>query len=536
MALWSARAVGSPPLYDLRARRRGPSNERPFRPSKLRRRAPSNSRLMSLTQPKSPPPPRHDARSGRIGYAAAFGMVLASTAVAELLNRLLQTNRLSPVFLAAVLITAVTFGSGPAYFAALLAFGIYNFYLVEPRFTLGEFTAEDILLLTVFLAVAMLTGRLAGRVRDQAASAQARARTTQALFEASREFSGLNEEEFIRSGLLKHVNEVAGAPAALWRDGAWRTSPEGAAVPSAVREALAGATAAGSIAGWRVRPLMVDQPELGNLAWRETGARTRGEDPLVDVLVDVGAAAIIRARLGAAEAEVRAMAETERLRNALLSSISHDLRTPLASILASVSSLREFGDRFEPAVTEDLLSTIQEEAERLNQFVANLLHMTRLEGGGLGVTAVRTDVREVAGRVVDRLRRRAGRRSLIIAQDRLDVRADPILLEQALGNVVENAIRFTPDGSTIELDWRRDGERVVLEIADDGPGVPPEDLCRIFEKFYRSPALSANLQGTGLGLSIVRGLMESMDGGAEARAREGGGLIVSLHLPAGDET
>jgi two-component system sensor histidine kinase KdpD len=102
--------------------------------------------------------------------------------------------------------------------------------------------------------------------------------------------------------------------------------------------------------------------------------------------------------------------------------------------------------------------------------------------------------------------------------------------------VVENAIRFTPDGSTIELDWRRDGERVVLEIADDGPGVPPEDLCRIFEKFYRSPALSANLQGTGLGLSIVRGLMESMDGGAEARAREGGGLIVSLHLPAGDET
>jgi two-component system sensor histidine kinase KdpD len=488
----------------------------------------------------SQPPPRPHARRGRIDYLAAFGIVLASTIVAEVLNRLLHTNRLSAVFLAAVLITAVTFGSGPAYFAALLAFGIYNFYLVEPRFTLGEFSVEDILLLTLFLAVAMLTGRLAGRVRDQAASAQRRARTTEALFEASREFSGLNDEEFIRNGLLKHVGDVAGAPAVLWRDGLHRTSPPDAVVHTEVLEALASATAAVSIGGWRVRPLLIEQPDLGRVAWRESGAglRLRGEEPLIDVLIDVGAAAIIRARLGAAEAEVRAFAETERLRNALLSSISHDLRTPLASILASVSSLREFGDRFEPAVNEDLLSTIQEEAERLNQFVANLLHMTRLEGGGLGVTTVRTELREVAGRVVERLRRRAGRRSLTIAggQGDLAVRADPILLEQALANVVENAIRFTPDGTAIVLDWRRSGDQVVLEVCDEGPGVPPEDLCRIFEKFYRSPALSANLQGTGLGLSIVKGLMESMGGGATARTPDDGGLAVSLHLPAGDDS
>lgn len=481
--------------------------------------------------------PRPNVRQSRLAYPAAFAIVLASTVVAEALNRLLNTNRLSTVFLAAVLITAVTYGSGPAYFSALLAFGIYNFYLVEPRFTLSNFSAEDVLLLTVFLAVAMLTGRLAGRVRDQAASADARARTTGALFEASREFSDLNEEEFIRSGLLKHVGEAAGGPALLWRDGAHRTAPPDVDPPPEVLQALAGATAAGSIAGWRVRPLLMEQPDLGWIAWREAG-RARGEDPLIDLLVDVGAAAIIRARLGAAEAEVRALSQTERLRNALLSSISHDLRTPLASILASVSSLREFGDRFEPAVREDLLSTIQEEAERLNHFVANLLHMTRLEGGALGVTAVRTNVREVAGRVVQRLQGRAGRRRLTLdrAGGDLEVRADPILLEQALANVVENAIRFSPDGTAIALTWVRQGGRVVLQVSDEGPGVPDEDLGRIFDKFYRSPASSANLQGTGLGLSIVKGLMESMGGGAAAHRLESGGLAVALHLPAGDET
>lgn len=479
------------------------------------------------------------ARRGRLDYPAAFAIVLASTVVAEILNRLFHTDRLSTVFLAGVLITAVRFGSGPAYFAALLAFAIYNVYLVEPRFTPTGFTLEDLLLLTMFLAVAMLTGRLAGRVRDQAASAQTRARSTETLFEASREFSGLNEEEFIRSGLLKHISRAAAAPAVLWRDGAHRTSPPDAEVPSEVLEALAEARAAGSVAGWKVRPLLVDQPGLGRVAWREAGPepQVRGEDPLIDVLVDVGAAAIIRARLGAAEAEVRAFAETERLRNALLSSISHDLRTPLASILASVSSLREFGDRFEPEVSEDLLSTIQEEAERLNQFVANLLHMTRLEGGGLGVTAVRTDLREVAGRVVERLRRRAGRRSLTITSDGADLaaRADPILLEQALANVVENALRFSPDGSAVQLDCRRADGQVIVDVSDEGPGVPLEDLGRIFEKFFRSPALPSNLHGTGLGLSIVKGLMESMGGGALARQHAGGGLTVSLRLPVGDE-
>lgn len=484
--------------------------------------------------------PKANARRNRLDYVAAFAIVVASTAVAEVLYRLLHTDRLSTVFLAGVLITAVTFGSGPAYFAALLAFGMYNFYLVEPRFTLSAFTAEDVLLLTMFLAVAMLTGRLAGRVRDQAAAAQARARTTGALFEASREFSGLNDEHLIRGGLLKHVGEAAGAPAALWRDGDLTTAPENLAVPAQVRDALASAPAPVAVSGWRVRPLLVEQPDLGRIAWQESGPgpRTRGEDPLIDVLVDVGAAAIIRARLAAAEAEVRAFSETERLRNALLSSISHDLRTPLASILASASSLREFGDRFEREVSDDLLSTIQEEAERLNQFVANLLQMTRLEGGALGVTAVRMNIREVAERVMARLQRRAGRRSLALRLDcgGLEAWADPILLEQALGNLVENAIRFSPDGSNILLSGTQIGDQIILEVSDEGPGVPPEDLCRIFEKFYRSPGSAATLQGTGLGLSIVKGLMESMNGGVTARRRtDGGGLTVSLLLPAGGE-
>lgn len=479
--------------------------------------------------------PRSLSMRVRSPYAAALLIVVACTAVAEFLYRVLHTNRLSTVFLAAVLITAVRFGSGPAYFAAVIAFGIYNFYLVEPRFTLNLGSAEDVLLLVLFLAVAMLTGRLAGRVRDQAATAQSRARTAGALFEASRNFSGLNDEEAIRTELLKQVSQAAGGPALMSTQGRISTWPDGVVVPDMVAGALDEPRA--TVApGWRMRPLAT-QEDLGRVAWREPASGTpTDEDPLIDVLVDVGASAIIRARLAAAEAEVRAIAQTERLRNALLSSISHDLRTPLASILASASSLREFGDQFEPAVKEDLLSTIQEEAERLNQFVANLLQMTKLEGGALGVQCSRVNVREVSERVLKRLQRRAGRRQLRVAPEchGLEVRADPNLLEQAIANVVENAIRFSPDGSQVLLTGARLDAFTLVEVSDEGPGVPQEDLCRIFDKFYRSPASAAQVAGAGLGLSIVRGLVEAMDGSVTAResAPGAGGLTVSLLLPS----
>lgn len=476
-------------------------------------------------------------------YAAAFGLVVGATLVAEAVYRIFETDRLSMVFLAGVLITAVTLGSGPAYFAAATAFVIYDIYLVEPRFEFTMNSAEDYLVLFVFLAVAMMTGRLAGRVREAQGRAEARARTAGALFRASEEFSSSDNEDAVRQALAQRIAEAGRGEAAVFHDGGSWNWPPGLAIPDVLKDVAAQPAGSAGIrqSGWRLRHLRADGVVLGLAAWRVTPLKGRATDNpedderLVDVLVDMAGAAIARSRLAGERAEMQARAQTEQLRNALLSSISHDLRTPLAAILASATSLREFGDRFDAEVREDLTLTIQEEAERLNRFVANLLNMTKLESGALTIEGVTFGVAEVVGRVVQRVQRRAGAREFVssICPDALAAFGDPILTEQALANVVENAVRFAPNGGRIEISGRSGGGRIVLEITDDGPGVPEADLPMIFEKFYRSPATSTNQQGTGLGLSITRGLVEAMGGDAFARARGDGrpGLVVSVILP-----
>lgn len=471
-------------------------------------------------------------------YGAALGFVAASTVIAEAIYRIFDTDRLSMVFLAGVLVSAVTLGPGPAYFAAAAAFLVYDIYLVEPRFQFTLTSAEDVLVLIVFLAVAVLTGGLAGRLRDARARAEARARTSGALFRASEEFSALGDEDAVRQALACRIAE-AGRQAVVFHEGrAWTAPPDSQPPAGLIEVARAPAAHAATFeaGGWRLRPLRADGASLGVAAWRATAGRPAEDDErLVDVLVDLAAAAIARARLSGQRAEIQARARTEELRHALLSSISHDLRTPLAAIIASASSLREFDDRFDAATRHDLALTIQEEAERLNIFVGNLLNMTKLESGALSIDGVAFGMAEVAERVVQRVSRRAGERRLVQhpAQGDLSAVGDPILAEQALSNVVENAVRFSSNGARIDILGRREAGRVIVEVADEGPGVPAPDLPMIFEKFYRSPSTSANQQGTGLGLSITRGLIEAMGGEVSARARSDGkqGLVIVLALP-----
>jgi len=471
-------------------------------------------------------------------YAVALGLVATSTVLAETIYRIFDTDRLSMVFLAGVLVTAVTLGPGPAYFAAAVAFVVYDIYLVEPRFQFTMTSAEDFIVLMAFLAVAVLTGGLAGRLREAQRRAEVRARTSGALFRASEEFSASDNEDAVRQALAHRIAE-AGRQAVVFHDGGWRSAPSEIEPPRALIElarAPAAQAATAEAAGWRLRPLRGDGQALGLAAWRSTERMATDDDErLVDVLVDMAGAAIARSRLAGERAEMQARARTEQLRNALLSSISHDLRTPLAAILASASSLREFGDRFDAAVREDLTLTIQEEAERLNRFVGNLLNMTKLESGALSIEGVTFGVGEVIDRVAQRERRRAGERELacLIPAEGLSARGDPILFEQALANVVENAVRFSANGARIDIAGRREDGRVVVEVADEGPGVPAADLPMIFEKFYRSPTTAAAQQGTGLGLSITRGLVEAMGGEVSAEPRPDGraGLLVAMSLP-----
>ena len=520
----------------------------------------SNKSMVEKGNPLTSPSRRAGSRAfwGRLErqifrYIHALGWVVVFTMVAEIVFRLTGTTRLSIVFVSAVLVAGFFLGSGPAYFAAALSFLIYNLYLSRPYFSVA-FEPENLINLFVFLAVAMLTGILTGRVRDEAAKSEARAKATDGLFEATREFSALPEDNLIRETLARHLATASGAAAFVSSGPRLIVKPEGLNVPpEVIAEAAAldrgtGATAQTQAAdGWMLRTLRTAGIPLGVAGWRAGGAPAsipwwrpgRPSPPAEDgrifeILADAGAAALGRARLVTEKTEAEARARTEDLRNALLSSISHDLRTPLAAIMASASSLQEFGEAFDPETRQDLASTIQEEAERLDVFVANLLNMTRLEAGALSIQRSPFSVQEVVRRSVDR--RIPSKRQFAVAPPPANLPealGDPVLFEQALGNVIENALRYTPDAATLAISSRTEDHNVVVEVRDSGPGLPEPELQRIFDKFYRS-ATSSGQSGTGLGLSIARGLMEAMDGSIAAHNRVDAesGLVVTLRLAA----
>jgi len=481
---------------------------------------------------------------GRRGpYYAAILLVLWAMAAAEGFHRVSHAPRVPMIFMAAVLITAFLFGAAPAYFAAALAFVVYNFYVAAPRFSI-TFAPDDFVTLLVFFSVAMLTGNLTGRVRDEAKRNKERADTMAQMFDATREFSSVSDENFIRQRLAHRIATMVNGTAVVRGVEPGGPAPADFDLPdeAAFREVFARATTAPASHAtrrhgqWMVRALVSEEECLGAAAWRITPENPMREDEqaFVELMIDAGASAVARAGLVRRVAETEGQATAENLRNALFSSISHDIRTPLTSIIGSASTLREFPKTLETDVGEDLLDNISEEAERLNTYVANLLNMTKLESGVFAAEHATFTVREVIDRLARRLRRQSGREMRILCPDPdLQATGDPVLFEQALANVLENALRYTPASGLIRIFCLARGGSVMVAVEDEGPGVKPEELPLLFVKFYR--AVSAERSpGTGLGLSITKGLLEAMGGSVNARNRSGRkrGLVVTIALPA----
>jgi two-component system sensor histidine kinase KdpD len=488
-------------------------------------------------------------------FLGSFVMCAVALGVSLALRQAMAVSNLALVLLMAVLASAVTYGLLPSLFACLVCALAYNFFFLPPIYTFTIADPENVITLAVFVLVAGIASNLTARVRMQAIVARQRAATTEDLYRFSRKLAGiasLDDLLWATAYQVAHMLKLhvvllmpdsnpsggegltvrAGYPpedtlddgdlgAAKWAFEQGQDAGRGAdTLPGARRLFLPMRTARGVVA-----IIGLDSEQEGQLL-------SPDQRRLLDSLSDQTALAIERLYLAGEMDRARVAAETEKLRNALLTSISHDLRTPLSSILGSASSLKAYRASLSAPEQDELVGTIQEEAERLNRFIANLLDMTRLESGALAPNLSLIDLDDVVGSVLRRVPHQNHKLVLALAPGLPMLKLDPVLFEQVLFNLLDNAAKYAPAGTTITLAARRDGGTVLLEVLDEGPGLPEEDRERVFDKFYRVRAADKKRAGTGLGLAIARGFMEAMGGTITAANRgDRDGAVFTLTLP-----
>jgi two-component system sensor histidine kinase KdpD len=486
-------------------------------------------------------------------YLDSFAMVLVALAVSEVLKQFLAVSNIALVFLTAIITSAIAYGLWPALFACLASLLAYNFFFLPPLYTFTIADPENVINLVFFAFAAMIVSNLTARVRAQAMVARLRAKATEDLYQFSRKLAGVvtlddllwatayqiasmlkvrvvlllpdGESIAVRAGYPpEDTLDEADLAAAKWVWMHGQAAGRGSdTLPGAKRLFLPMRTGRGIVA-----IVGLDNDGQGPLL-------SPDQRRLYDALADQAGLAIERINLAEDVDNARIAAATEKLRSAMLTSISHDLRTPLASILGSATALKEYRSTLDEPAQRQLIETIQEESERLNKFISDLLDMTRLEAGTIQPKAELVDVADVVGSAL----RRAGK---ILARHKVDIdlkpdlpmlKLDPVLFEQVLFNLLDNAAKYAPEGSTVRIRAVRSDGSVVVSVADEGEGIPEADLERIFDKFYRVHAADKQRAGTGLGLAICRGFVEAMGGTIAAVNRtDRSGAVFNITMPA----
>ncbi len=490
-------------------------------------------------------------------YLGSSVLVLVALGIGLVLQQSLTPNSVSLAFLTAVLAAGAWFGLGPSLYACVASVLAYNFFFLPPLYTFVIADPENVVALFFFLVAALIASNLAARMRAQTLSARARTKVVEQLYQFTRKIAeaplldDLLWATAYQVAVMLEVRVVlllpqddrlevrAGYPpedsldesnraAASW---AWQSDrPAGRGSDS-----LPGAS-------WLFLPLRTGRGKvavIGLDADRPGALLTPDQRRLLDALTDQAALAIERILLSRDLDRSRVQAETERLRAALLTSISHDLRTPLASILGAASSLESYGNLLDDEARSDLLGTIHAEAERLNRFVANLLDMTRLEAGALSPRMELADLGEIAASVLSRASQiMSGHTAILdLAPDLPQARLDAVLFEQVLFNLLDNAAKYAPTGTRIILRVNHTNESLLVQVLDEGPGLPEGGAEMVFEKFTRLHGADRQRPGTGLGLAICRGFVEAMGGTIEAANRVGGpdpalpGAVFTIRLP-----
>lgn len=485
-------------------------------------------------------------------YIFAMLGVGAAVGVSELLWPWIGVQNTDLLFLTAIVAIAVRFGLSPSLLASLVSALCYNFFFTEPYYTFSIADPRNVIAIVFFTVVAIIVSNVAARVRTLAVTAMARARTTESLYVFSRKLAGVGTLDDLlwatayQTALMLKVRVVlllpengsivvkAGYPpedvldtgdlaAANW---AWehdRPAGRGSdTLPGAKRLFLPMRTGRGPIG-----VVGIDSDKPGPLL-------TPDQRRLLDALIDQAALAIERVHLVDDLDQAKRRVEADRLRAALLTSISHDLKTPLAAIVGAAGALKDLSPQLDDKAKADLVATILDESERLNRFIANLLDMTKLEAGSIKPNMARHDVGEIVGSVLERARKILARHTveIEIADGLPMLELDPVLFEQVLFNLLDNAAKYAPPETTIRIESWQDVDMVKLQILDEGGGIPPEEVELVFEKFHRASKGDQVRAGTGLGLAISRGFIEAMGGTVDAANRsDRSGAVFTITLP-----
>lgn len=476
---------------------------------------------------------------GRREFAMTLLIMLLSSAAALAAKPELGEVAAALIFVLGITIAGALCGLAAGIIAALAAFLVYNFYLTEPVLTFRLATGRDVAPLVVFNLCAIVAGILAGRLQDRARAASSSNRQLASLLNASETLQSALRVADVGSSLsgpglgagiqLYRARDDELVPVGLeppdmrWGEAALLCHREG--VVSTVHQGLTAYQLAGS--DGPIGVMVVDQ------------AADLPEPAVASGLANLVALALERATLSEMIADSRALARTEELKTALLSSVSHDFRTPLTAISASASSLIDYRHQLDDDTSFRLLRGIVDECDRLNRYTANLLEMSRLEAGEAPRHLQTLSVSDMLSTVVQRVRIRAGRRQIqrVLNGTDLLVNADAALFELVLVNVIDNAILYSEDETLISIECEHEGTFCRITVADEGQGIPDDEQQRVFERFYRVARTEASPRGSGLGLAIAKGFVEALGGSIAAETpgigERGTKIVIQLPIAEG---
>ncbi len=505
-------------------------------------------------------------RNRAAGYLFAVAAVALVSVFIGLVLRQVNLANASMLYLLAVMATAVAYGRGPAVFASVGAFLVFDWFFVEPRFQFTVSDPDEWLSLLLFLLTATVTGQLAAGQRQRAREARQREREAVVLYDVVRLLTESDGEsalaavaERVRRELeleavvielwrpTGEVVRVSAGDASLLRDvhgrggGSTRVlqsgqaaSTEGHATPGRWVRIVQPTRPASARDDVHLVPIRVGDRRIGAmLLAHEPEAFLDAEDRLLSAAAAQIGLAVERERLHKEATEAEILRRTDQLRATMLNAVSHDLRTPLATIMASAGSLRQHDVAWSDEEKESFAEAIEDEAGHLNHLVGNLLDISRIEGGSLKPQMSWYELDSLVDDVVDRLRpvTRRHRLKISIEPNLPPVWLDPVEIGEVLYNLVENAAKYAPPDTEISIDTRRDGSVVRVQVSDQGPGIPPTEMPYLFDPFYRVIDGKPRPQGLGLGLAIVKGLVEAHSGQVWAENRAGSGARFTFTLP-----